>query len=396
MRKIFFYAAISLFIIILSTSHAFSNQKPVRIGITLSLTGKFSPIGIDQKNGYKLWERHINEKGGLLGRKVEIVVYDDKSDHETAKSLYERMIVHEKMDFLFGPYSSPITEAVLPITEKYNYPLIISGAGADSIWEKNYKNAIGVYTPSSRVSHGFIELLVRNKINKIAIVHADDSHSTQVARGAVSWAEKLRMEVLMLESFKKDTKDLTYLARKVRDSGAEALIVGGHLNEAIDMRMALKAINYYPKAYFTSVGGALDEYKKKLGYDANYTFASSLFEVKADFQEAKRFYENYLKAYKNPPQYHAALAYAGGQVLEEAVGRAKTLERGKIRETLFKMDTITIIGRYGIDKTGKQVRQHVYLIQWRKRQKEIVFPENIATVKPLMRPILHESERPQK
>lgn len=396
MKKLILLVFLLPLIFFLPRAALCSNSEPVRIGVTLSLTGKFSVMGSEQMRGYKLWESHVNSSGGLLSRKVEVIIYNDKSEPETAKALYERMIAQEKMDFLFGPYSSPITEAVLPITEKYNYPLIISGAGADSLWEKNYKNAIGVFTPSSRVSYGFVELLVRNKINKIAIVHADDSHSTQVATGAASWAKKLGMEILMLESFKKDTRDLTYLAKKVRDSGAEALILGGHLNEAIDMRMALKAINYYPKAYFTSVGGALDEYKEKLGHDANYTFASSLFEVKANFPGAKRFYDDYLKTYKQPPQYHAAIAYAGGQVLEEAVRRSKTLERGKIRDKLFKMDTITIIGRYRVDKTGKQIKHHVYLIQWQKRQKEIVLPEKLATVKPLMKQLLHESEGPQK
>jgi branched-chain amino acid transport system substrate-binding protein len=391
--KILYIPIFLLFVLIIFAAPLYAEKETIKIGVTLSLTGKFSVMGNDQKNGYKLWESHVNSRGGLLGRKVEVVVYDDKSDPETAKALYGQMIVKEKMDFLFSPYSSPITEAILPITEKYNYPLIISGAGADSLWEKNYKNAIGTYTPSSRVSHGFIKLLLKNNIKKIAVVHADDAHSTYVAKGAVSWSEKLGMEVLVFESFKKDTKDLTYLAQKVRDSGAEALLVGGHLNEAIDMRMAVKAVNYFPKAYFASVGGALDEYKARIGYDANYTFASSLFEVRANFPGAKRFHEDYLKVYKQPPQYHAALAYAGGQVLEEAIKRTKTFDGEKVRETLFKMDIITIIGRFGIDKTGKQVRQHVYVIQWRKGKKEIVWPEKLATIKPAMRLRFHEPQK---
>ncbi len=387
MKKSFLFIAFILcFIFILSAipSHA-TDKEPVKIGVTLSLTGKFAVIGKSQKNGFKLWETHINEKGGLLGRKVEVIIYDDKSDTETAKALYEHMIVKEKMDFLFGPYSSLITEAVLPITEKYNYPLLISGAGADSLWEKNYKNAIGVYTPSSRVSQGFIELLVRHNIKKIAIVHADDSHSTAVAKGASSWAKKFGLEILLFESFKKDTRDLTYLANKVRDSGSEALIVGGHFNEAVDMRMALKAANYYPKAYYTSVGGTLDEYHRGTGYLANYTFASSLYELKANFPKSKKFHQDYTKTFNAPPQYHSALAYSGGQVLEAAVKRTAVLDRDKIRDTLFKMDIVTIIGRYGVDNTGKQVRQHIFITQWQRGKKEIVWPEKIATAKPVFR-----------
>lgn len=386
MKNIYFYAAIILcFITFISVLPGNSTEEPIRIGVSLSLTGKFSVIGNAQMNGFRIWESHINKRGGLLGRRVNIIIHDDKSDAETAKTIYEQMITIDKMDFLFGPYSSPIVEAVLPITEKYEYPLLISGAGASTIWEKGYRNAIGVYTPSDRVSLGFLELLLRNNIKKIAVVHADDAHSTDVAQGAISFAKKVGMEVVLSESFKKNTRDLTYLAKKFKDSGAEALIVGGHFNEAVDTRTALKAINYYPKAYYASVGATFDEYHTKLGNDANLAFSSSLWEVRANFPLAKKFHEDYLKTYKAAPQYHSALAYAGGQVLEDAVRRSAAFDRKKVRDTLFKMDIVTIIGRYGIDRTGKQVRQHVYITQWQKGKKEIVWPEKLATAKPIFK-----------
>ncbi|MCX7913039.1 MAG: amino acid ABC transporter substrate-binding protein [Thermodesulfovibrionales bacterium] len=380
----FFIAFVIIFSLFFSVKSSItSTDDSIRIGVTLSLTGKFSVMGNEQRNGYKIWEKNVNERGGILGKKVKVTIYDDGGDTETAKQIYERMIVKEKMDFLFGPYSSPITHAVLPITERFDYPLIISGAGASSIWEKGYKNAIGVYTPSDRVAQGFLELLVKNNIKKVAILSADDPHSRDVAKGALSFAKKFDMDVIMFESFKKDTRDLTSLAIKVRNSGAEALLVGGHLNEAIDMRLALKKINYYPKAYFASVGAALDEYYKSLKEDANLTFSSSLWTEKAGFSGAKKFYEDYLKTFNKPPAYHAALAYAGGQVLEEAIRRKGTLDRKKIREALFNMDTITIIGRFGIDHTGRQIRQHGFITQWQKGKKEIVWPDQLATANPI-------------
>lgn len=383
--KFFYFTTALCLIFVLFAIPVCSSDETVKIGVTLSLTGKFSVMGNAQMNGFKIWEMHVNEKRGLLGRKVKLIIYDDKSEAETAKGLYEQMIVKENVHFLFGPYSSPITHAVLPIAEKYDYPLLISGAGADSLWEKDYKNAIGIYTPSGRVSHGFLELLVRNNIKKLSVIYADDSHSTEVAKGSISFAKKLGLEIIISESFKKDTRDLTYLAKKIKNSGAEALIVGGHLNEAIDMRTALKAINYYPKAYYASVGATLDDYYQKLGRDANYTFSSSLWELKANFPGARKFHEDYLNTYKEPPSYHSALAYASGQVLEEAVRRSAAFERKKVRNTLFKMDMITIIGRYGIVQTGRQVRQHVYITQWQKGKKEIVWPEKLATAKPVFK-----------
>lgn len=383
--KLFYFTTALYLIFIFFAIPSYSSEGTVKIGVSLSLTGNFSVMSNAQMNGFRLWERHVNEKGGLLGRKIKLIIYDDKGEAETAKGLYEHMIVNEKMDFLFGPFSSPITHAVLPVTEKYNYPLLVSGASADSLWDMNYRNAIGIYTPSSRYSQGLIELLVRNNFKKIAIVHADDLFSTEVAKGSISWATKFGLKILISESFIKDTRDLTYLAKKVRDSGAEALIVCGHLNEAIDMRTALKAIKYHPRAYYASVGATLADYQQKLGDDASYTFSSSLWELKANFPGTGKFHADYVNTYNEPPAYHSALAYASGQVLEEAVRRSATFERKKVRDTLFKMDMIAIIGRYGIDQTGKQVRQHVYITQWQKGKKEIVWPEKLATAKPIFK-----------
>ena len=383
MKIYYFSVYIALLIILFPTFSLSASNETVRIGVTLSLTGKFSVMGNDQKNGYKLWQNHINSRGGLLGRKVEVLVYDDKSDPETAKAIYEQMIINEKVDFLFGPYSSPITEAVLPLAEQHNHPLLIAGASADSLWEKKYRTAIGVATPSSRFSQGFLELLVRNKINKIAIVHADDSFSVSLAKGVISWSGKLGLEVIMSESFKKDTRDLIHLAKKVRDSGAEALVVGGHLNEAVDMRKALKLIGYYPKAYYAVVGADLNEYIQILGNDANYTFSISIYEPNLNFPGIKKFHSDYIKTYKKMPSFYAARAYSAGQVLEESVKRSNSFDRKKVLNTFFKMDMITILGRYGIDRTGKQIRHHVSIIQWQKGKKEIVWPEKLATAKPI-------------
>jgi branched-chain amino acid transport system substrate-binding protein len=94
-------------------------QGPIRIGASLSLTGTYAEPGTYQSEGYKLCERDLNAKGGLLGRKVEMVVYDDQSQPATGVRLYEKLITEDKVDAVMGPYSSAISEAVANVTEKY-------------------------------------------------------------------------------------------------------------------------------------------------------------------------------------------------------------------------------------------------------------------------------------
>src|SRR6185295_1262988 len=94
-------------------------QGPVRIGASLSLTGTYAKLGKNQHEGYQLCQKDLNAKGGLLGRKIEFVVYDDQSMPPTGVRLYEKLITEDKVDAVMGPYSSPITEAVANVTEKY-------------------------------------------------------------------------------------------------------------------------------------------------------------------------------------------------------------------------------------------------------------------------------------
>ena len=263
-----------LFLTVLPTSAA----ESIRIGLTLGLTGKYSEMSDMQMKGFRLWESDVNREGGLLGRKVQVIIYDDKSDPQTAKFLYEDLILSNKVDLVLGPYSSGITEAILPVTEKYGYPVLASGASADSLWQKGYKYVFGIYAPASSYAVGFLELLLKNDLQNIAIVYADDSFSKDIASGTKKWAERFGLNVVLYEGFKKGAENLDDIAKKAKASKAQGLIVCGHFNESVNMRLSLKRINWYPRAYFASVGPAMAEFHGKLKYDANYVFSSSQWE----------------------------------------------------------------------------------------------------------------------
>ena len=115
-------------------------QPPIRIGATLSQTGLYTAIGQNQLRGYQLCVKHMNDKGGVLGRKLELALYDDGSDSATAVRLYEKLITQDKVDLVLGPYSSPISEAVADVTEKHKMPMVARAPG--------YCRAIGIKPPA--------------------------------------------------------------------------------------------------------------------------------------------------------------------------------------------------------------------------------------------------------
>ena len=113
-------------------------QPPIRIGASASQTGGFAATGQNQLRGYQLCVKHMNDKGGVLGRKLELVVYDDGSDPATAVRLYEKLITQDKVDLVLGPNSSLMTEPVADVNEKYKMPMVSPTAATTSIYRLTY------------------------------------------------------------------------------------------------------------------------------------------------------------------------------------------------------------------------------------------------------------------
>ena len=164
----------------------------LNLGVTLSLSGKYAQLGAMNEKAYRLWERDVNQRGGMLGRQVRIHIADDQSDPVRARQLYEGFITEQKVDLVLGPYSSEITEAVANVTELYRYPLLAAGASADTLWQKGRKYLFGVYITASKYSVGMLELLVRSGIGPLAIVATDDSFGKAIQAGTLDWAKALR------------------------------------------------------------------------------------------------------------------------------------------------------------------------------------------------------------
>ena len=151
------------------------------------------------------------------------------------------------------------------------------------------------------------------------------------------------------------------------------------------MRKALAAVGHVPDVYFATVGPALGKYMTELGADlAENTFTSVQWSSEVSYKPESKtaFYDPFVNTYNVEPSYHAAIAFAGGDVLATAIERAATTDRNKVREMLYSMDILTVVGRYGVDKTGMQVKHFPVLIQWQDGVQKVVWPEDLAKNKP--------------
>lgn len=362
-----------------------SQAAELRVGVSMSLSGKYAELGAMNEKAYRLWERDVNRRGGLLGRSVKVLVVDDQSDPVRARQIYEDLITKQKVDLVLGPYSSEITEAAANVTEQYRYPLLSSGGSADSMWQKGRRYLFGVYITSSKYAIGMLELFVKSDIDKVAIVAADDNFSRAIDSGVREWAKRFELEVISAGTFRKGTEEVEPLIRAARTSGAEALLVAGHFEDSVNARRALKKAGWTPKAFYATVGPAIQRYADTLKGDADYSFSSSQWEPSLPFPGTREFAKSFADTYGIEPSYHAASAYAAGQIVEAAVRKSQSLDREKLRDTLSSLDTMTVMGRYGVDRDGRQVRHLAVIVQWQNGRKEVVAPSELATAKPVWR-----------
>ncbi len=147
----------------------------------------------------------------------------------------------------------------------------------------------------------------------------------------------------------------------------------------------MSRVGWKPTAFYATVGPVLQKYQDQLEQKAEGTFSSSQWEPNPDlaFPGSREFMENFNKTYNLVPSYHAATAFAAGTILEQAVRKAGSIDRKRLNEILSTLDTMSVIGRYGVDKTGMQIRQFPVIIQWQKGRKEIIWPTELKTADPL-------------
>jgi branched-chain amino acid transport system substrate-binding protein len=368
----------------LSTVISFA-REPIRIGGTLGLTGKYADFADMQLKGFRLWERDVNKRGGILGRPVKVVIYDDESSAQKAKQLYDKLIHQEKVDFLFAPFSSEITLKVLPLTEAHHYPLIISGASSDQLWEQNYTYVFGLFLPASRMTSGFLEMLLMNDIDDIAIVYSTDPFSTSVGEGTRKWAGVLGLNVKLFEAI--DGTDPASLVAKVVDSKAKALVICGYMDEFIRLRQAFARDGRYRGVYYTPTGPGLPEFYKRLKTLAEGVFSTSQWQLQINrkLPDSKAFFQTFDDAYGIKPSYFAATAYAAGQLLRDAILQVRTMDREEVRDALSQMDAQTIIGRYGVDSKGVQIKNFNIIVQVQGGRQEVVWPPGLIQKPPVFR-----------
>ena len=371
-------------------------QQPIRIGASLSQTGTYAPFGATQLRGYQLCIKHTNEKGGVLGRKLELVVEDDQSQPATAARIYEKLITQDKVEAILGPYGSPVLEAVADVAEKHRMPMMAATGATSSIFKKGRKFVFMVLSPAETYFDGLIDMAAKRGLKTLAVVYEDTLFPGASARGTVDLAKKKGLHIVLAEVYPKGTTDFAPILTKVRAANPDVLAVPTYFDDAVTVSRKLKELNVNPRMFGASAGVDLPKFYEVLGRTAEFVYGSSQWEpelvtlragglipVARQYPGAREFVESYKREFPGVDlSYQSASGYGGCQILVEALKRAGSLAGEKLREAILKMDLHTVFGAFKVDQDGLQIAHKTLMFQWQDGKKVIVWPEELATGKP--------------
>ena len=373
------------------TAPALADHRPgnvVVMGGTVSQTGRYVEPAGRQYNGIKLYVDELNARGGLLGHKVELKIYDDKSDRRTAIELYEKLITEDKVDLVVGPYSSALTDPAANVMERYKQPFLAHGSNP-MIFQRGRKYIFAVPKTFGPEYHkGALHLAKQIGVKRIALISEANASGRKQTVGAQRWAKKLGFNVVLVERYPLRQADFTGLLQRVKASGAEAIFSSSSFPDAVAQVRQLRELNINLKLYAALSGPALPKFVKELGRLAEYVVGASQWEPNPALGHPgmKQFIESYEKRYGVKPNYHAAQGYAAMQITVAAVKRAGSFDPEKVRDTLASMTMYTIRGLYKPNERGVSPSTEPLSIQIQNGKRVIVWPEHAAEARFLPMP----------
>lgn len=369
------------------------------LGSAISLTGKYSTNGIHAQNGYELAVKKINEMGGVKvegkSYKLKIVYYDDESTPARGAQLAERLIKQDGVKFMLGPYSSGLTKAIAPVTEKYKIPMVEAEGASRSLFTQGYKYLFAVLSTSEQYLPGAISLAVAQAKKdgkdptklRAALIFENDPFSQDVRAGVLEDLGKAGIRVVIDDKMPRDLSDISATLTKVKAVKPDILLMSGHSKGAVTAGRQIKEMQVdVPIIALTHCEAAkvIDKFGDSTnGFLCPTQWAETL-SYKGPYFGSAAEYDKLFKAtydgYKNVP-YQAAQASAAVLVWKDALERANSFDTDKVRDALAATDMQTFYGGIKFSEAGNNVAKPMVLRQIQNGRFAVVYPSDYADAK---------------
>jgi branched-chain amino acid transport system substrate-binding protein len=376
--------------------------EPIKIGFSMPLTGALATTGKAILAAYQMWEDDVNAKGGLLGRKVQLVYYDDQSNPTQVPAIYAKLFDVDKVDLVFSSYGTNLTAPVMPvaiprnvvvmglfalaINDQFHYPYYFSmfPAGPDAVHE---------------FSRGYFEIAREQKLQTVAIVGADSDFAKKAADGAHDNASRMGFRVVYERSYPPSTVDFSPILRAVQAANPDFVYVASYPTDTVGIVRAANEIGLKTKLFGGGmVGPQYAALKAQLGpllnkivdYDFYVPEPTVPFPGIADF--LKRYQEKAAGGGMDalgtfvPP-----FAYANAQVLGQAVEAVGAIDQKKLGDYIKSHSFKSIVGDVSYAPNGEWKNPRVLWVQYqgvsgngldqfkKAGTQVIIYPKDIAS-----------------
>ena len=338
-----------------------SDGAPISLAAALAESGRHSPEGTEVSRGYRLAVEILNENGGIRGRPVQLEIRDDGSDARRSARLYASFIASDTIDALLGPFSSPITEVVLAVTEAAGEPIVAPMAATPGIWAGRERQwSAQLLNPGPTYLHGSVEAAVFGGARTVAIVYEDTSFPSSVVQGVREAAEAHGLDIVMDQSYAVGAADHEAIAAAARDARADLFIGGGYTADAVGFASAAPAVGYQPLLMSLILGPGQPQFADAVGRAARCVAGNApwhpTIRTSGFIADSETFVSRYEAAHGKTPGYHAAGGFAAVELLAE--GLDETLpatgdpDPVALRDFLFTTQTETVLGSYHVAPLG--------------------------------------------
>ena len=372
------------------------------LGAAVSLTGKYSTNGKHTKNGYDLAAKRINEMGGVTvggkSYKIKIVYYDDESTPARAAQLAERLIQQDGVKFMLGPYSSGLTKAMAPVTERHKIPMIEANGASRSLFTKGYRYLFALLSSADQYLASAVDLLAEKSAAlgkspdqmKLALAMENDPFSQDVRLGVEEAAKRHGMQIVIDDKLPKTLDDMSATLNKVKAVRPDGLFVSGHAKGAATAARQLEQFQVdVPMVAMTHCDSAQIEQKTPAG--AEYVLCARQWQKQLTYKDDDGVFGDGLdfarlfnEAYDYEPPYQAAESAAAVQVWADAFKRAQSFDPEKLRDVIAETKMQTFYGNVKFDESGKNIAKPMVMSQILDSDYKVVAPTRWADTPAVM------------
>ena len=384
------FAAFGLILTACGSSSSPTQAGPITIGVSLSLTGDFSSDGKALQQGYDLWAADVNAKGGLLGHHVNMKYVDDASSVQQVQTNYQNLITVDRVNLVFGPFSSKLTIPASTVVDRYSYAFPEPAGGGPDVFKRGLRSIFFVQPAAvedNLVSYTKWILSLSPRPATVAYATEDDPFTQPQVDKAKALLDAAGVTSVYYKTYSSEPIDWTPYAQAVAHSQADVVILGTQLPDALAFVKYFISHQYNPKTIIETTGpdqGA--DFSGKLGANTEGIMVPAGWTAAATAYGNDTFVSKFIAKFGGKASdisADAAEAYSVGQVVDQAASKANSIENAKLIDALHSGTYNTVQGPMSFDSTGKpQGGVGVYIEQWQGGEPVFAYPSSVAKKPP--------------